>query len=243
MLLLLNLPAFALSAAAPYVCAKTPTPKFLDGRLTEWSEPFITLGPSAWRAEAKGKAVYGGPTDLSATLRLSWDAKMLYVAVAVLDDAFVPAKAGPSDSSDAVILRLAPADAPAGAPVTPVELVLAMTTVATIEVREADGTLAKAPGAKLGMARETLKAPDPVPAHAPDKTPAAFLTKLYYEAAIPWTLLPQITPKDGTLIGVEVQVQDNDGPGVRGRLKWRGQPGVPRTATDLGRVLLAPAKP
>ncbi len=230
-----GLPAWAGEA---YACAETRTPKFLDGRFTEWHEPTIVLDGWCWRAEAGATPIYGGPLDCSATVRLAWDAKRLYLAIAVVDDALKPAKKTPADTGDAVILRFV-GDAKDA---VPTEFVLAWGSPVTLQRREADGTLGTAPGALVGAARATLPLPvTPLPRETGKPAPTS-ITKAWYEVALPWTALPGLTPKRDATFGLEVQVLDRDGDALRGRLRWHGAPAAPRV-NGLGAVRLTAPLP
>ncbi|MHB9133393.1 MAG: DOMON domain-containing protein [Armatimonadota bacterium] len=231
------------AAASPYLCQHCKAEKFMDGRLTDWMEPFLTLEKLNWRPDPTAQAVYGGSYDLSATVRLAWNEDYLYVAVVVVDDFFTPAKKDPIDTGDAVLLRLTPAEPPNGKTVTPTELVLTFNGVAIVGQRKADGTLAKTNDIMMGVARRKLSVPHtPIRGEDGKATPTS-ITKIWYELAIPWQRLPDIAHEEGSTMGVEIHIIDNDGQGVRGRLKWRGEPGVPRTLTDLGQVRFSPPQP
>lgn len=229
----------ARAASSPYACQRTPAPKFIDGKFDDWREPFFVMDNMCWRPEEGAMPVYGGPLDASATVRMAWDAKHLYLAMAVVDDYFLPAKEGPLDAGDCVIVRLAPSEQAGDHPVVPVEFVFSLGALATVQARDADGTLITPAGVKLGAARRVLPAPaKPLPGET-GKQPATALTKIWYELTMPWTYLPSVNPAEDALIGAEVQVVDTDGQGIRGRLKWRGEAGVPRTPTGYGRIVLS----
>ncbi|HEY3417191.1 MAG TPA: hypothetical protein VGM23_09935, partial [Armatimonadota bacterium] len=177
-------PAVSL-AASPLCCYQSLTPKFIDGRLLDWLEPEMALTHGCWRPEPAAKPIYGGLYDLSANVRLAWDMHQLYLAITVIDDQYVPAKDTPVDTGDCVLLRFAPADPPASAPVKPVEFCLTFAG-ATLLQRDATGKWAKADGVKMGTARLLLPIPKGPPEHEEGKAPATRATKFWYELAIPW---------------------------------------------------------
>lgn len=228
-------------AADAYICRQTPLAKFIDGRFNDWSEPHVMLDRTNWRPESSLAPVYGGPLDLSATFRMAWDAHYLYLAIAVLDDAYQPALQGPLDEGDCIMLRLAPAQLPMDDSVTPLELCLALNRYATCTRRDAEGKLLPAMNIKFGAGRTVLPMPSLAIPREEGKVVSHNVTKLWYELAIPWSALPGITPHTGATLGMELQVLDTDGQGLRGRLKWRGMPGSARTQSDLGAVVLGPS--
>ncbi|MHB9026260.1 MAG: DOMON domain-containing protein [Armatimonadota bacterium] len=231
-------------AATPLFCYQTPTPKFIDGRLDDWPEPVLTLNNMNWRPEIASKPVYGGLYDLSANARLAWDDDQLFLAFTVVDDLYLPAKDAPIDTGDAILVRLLPADMPVATPAICTEFCFTFADAQLMQ-RDATGKWARVGGVKLGTARAVLSIPQGPPAHEEGKPPALRASKCWYELAIPWEYIANITPRENGLMGLEIHIIDVDAPdaGIRGRLKWRGQPGVPRTATDAGRVQFAPPPP
>ena len=81
LLLLLLIPGLALaSAMVPIVVPRAINPPSLNGRLEDWpARPLLSLADASyWNSPSVG---YGGPEDLSAEVRLTWDNANLYVAV------------------------------------------------------------------------------------------------------------------------------------------------------------------
>lgn len=227
------------SAASPCVCRYASPAKFIDGRLNDWREPFITIDQWNWRPNPEWAPVYGGGGDLSATLRLAWDTDNLYLAVVVRDDFFLPAKTGPIVGGDAVLLTLAPSVVSKEAKVSPIEFAFTLSTVAVVCKRDTHGKWTPCREARLGIGRSLLPAPTPPMPHEDGKGEAKRITKICYELALPWTLLPDTAPKEGASFGMTLQVLDtDDGKTQRGSLKWRGATGVPLTATGYGQVQL-----
>lgn len=226
--------------AEPTPCAWCTAPKCLDGRFGEWTEPVIVLDRGYWLPDKQHAPVYGGAADLSATLRLAWDAGHLYVALAVVDDVFLPSKDLTKNAGDAIILRFAPDATPEGKAPPPEEFRFAWASPVLIYRRTVAGALVKAEGVKVGAARAALPLPAGLPAGETGKHTPTTLTKCWYEIALPWSALPALTPVANTTFGLEVQFIDDDGAGVRGSLRWRGMRGGLRTATGLGRVILRP---
>lgn len=236
--LLMLLSLFASHAAEPYNCCQTASPKFIDGRFNDWTESFITLNRWDWRAVEGKKPVYGGPFDLSATVRLAWDKTYLYLAIAVVDDVFRPAKEPPFDTGDAVLLRIAPLDWQADQPANCFDLLLTPAPTAGVYLHEINGKYSPMADAKLGLVRANLPLPSVPIAHEEGKESDPNITKLWYECALPWEGLPKIPLEIGECFGLEIQVRDDDGQGIRGSLLWRGGRGGARTAAGLGKVQL-----
>lgn len=210
-------------------------PKFLDGRLTDWREPYILLAGWAWHAEEGRTPVYGGTTDCSATLRTAWDAKGLYLAIAVVDDVFRPAKMPPFDGGDCVMLRVESAVARPGE--APAEFVVPWASPVGAYRREASGELVKATGVRIGAARANLPLPATLPPGEAGKTPATGLTKVWYEMMIPWSAIPGASSAIPQALNLEMDVLDDDGDGLRGRLHWHGQPRLLHVVPGMGLVL------
>jgi len=202
----------------------------------DWPEPFVMLDGWSWRAAPEKKPIYGGLLDLSGTLRMGWDECCLYVALAIVDDHFLPAvDNAPIESGDAVVLSFVPSQRETQA-IEPRDIVFAFSKNTTMFFRSTARQLQLAGGARIGVARSVLSTPVTPLKHEEDKTDAGFITKLWYEFTIPWTLLPEITPATNNTFGLAVQILDNDGQGVRGRLCWRGAQNAPRLHKDYALI-------
>jgi hypothetical protein len=224
-------------AGDAYPCAQAKAAKFLDGRFADWREPAIVLDAWCWRPEAAVSPVYGGALDCSTTLRLAWDEKRLYLALAVVDDRLKPAKEAP-ETGDAVLLRLVGDGKDAAAS----EFVLVWDSPVLLLRRAADGGWTRVDGALVGAARAALPPPAvPMPREESKPVPEE-ITKLWYEVALPWAALPGLTPVRDTVFGLEVQTLDRDAEALRGRLRWRGAQGAPHVA-GLAAIKLAPPLP
>ncbi len=72
----------------PRPVARVLEPPMLDGKLDDWpATPLMVLASAAdWNSPT---IEYGGPEDVSAELRLAWDATALYVAIKVRDSKLV----------------------------------------------------------------------------------------------------------------------------------------------------------
>jgi len=229
------------SAATLPLCCRTVQAKSLDGRLEEWQEREIIIDKSYWHPVLAQQPVYGGANDLFATLRMAWDKENLYLAVTVRDDFLMPAKSDALDRGDSVLLTFAPARVRKDIVAAPVELALSATHLSLVYQRGKNGKWLPREDIKLGFSRHHLTVPKLAMPREAGKKPPKFITKTCYELAIPWKILPAITPRVGNTFGLLVQVLDtDDGKTLRGSLKWRGNHGLPRTPTGFGQVQFAP---
>jgi hypothetical protein len=74
---------------ATYYATKRTQPITIDGDLSDWaSVPGFTMAQEKFFFVGQGmsSAKWGGPKDLSATFRVQWDEKYLYLAIQVTDD-------------------------------------------------------------------------------------------------------------------------------------------------------------
>ncbi len=65
------------SLAATVTCPRVTFPPILDGRLDDWPPlPQIVIADAGdWHAAAPQYSDYGGPSDISADVRLAWDSR------------------------------------------------------------------------------------------------------------------------------------------------------------------------
>ena len=74
---------------ATYYAIKRTQPITIDGDLSDWANvPGFTMAQEKFFFVGQGmsSAKWGGPKDLSATFRVQWDEKYLYLAIQVTDD-------------------------------------------------------------------------------------------------------------------------------------------------------------
>jgi hypothetical protein len=72
-----------------YRAIKRTKPIKIDGNLSDWAGvPGVTMAEAKYFfvGQAMSSAKWGGPKDLSATFRVVWDERYLYIAVEVTDD-------------------------------------------------------------------------------------------------------------------------------------------------------------
>ncbi|HEY3376338.1 MAG TPA: hypothetical protein VGL77_02490 [Armatimonadota bacterium] len=226
-------------AAGPLACPRCISPKVIDGRLDDWPESSLLLDGAYWRPLPNVPAIYGGLYDLSGTVQLAWDAQRLYVAVTVVDDVFLPARQTPIDTGDAVLLIFAPSLPSA----RPLQFAFTLAPITQVYGRDGKGYWTPLRPVRIGVSRLILATPKTPLPHERTKTMPAHITKIIYELAIPWVCLPGFTAKPQTILGLQVQMLDADGPALRGSLLWRGGRGVPVTPAGYGQVLLSAATP
>ena len=84
-----ELGAFSNYPWATFYAQKRTSPIVIDGDLSDWEnakgftmdrEKFFFVG------QGMSSAKWGGPSDLSATFKVQWDERNLYLAIAVTDD-------------------------------------------------------------------------------------------------------------------------------------------------------------
>ena len=203
--------AIALPASVPLLAA----PPVLDGDPSDW--PAACTLPLADASQYAGpSAAWGGPDDLSATVRLAACPEGLCVAVQTRDNQFHQPHDGPNVwQADSVQLALAPV---AGDRVGPAYLEISLARTPAGDRCFPGGPLAN---------EKTWK-----------QRPPRLVTRpatgggLTYEALIPWALVPGIRPEAGAPFAFSLLVNDNDGQGRRGWLEafsgigWSKQPAL-----------------
>ena len=186
-------------AAGAVVAASMPTPPSIDGRLSEWSDvppttsPFLVHQATGW----------DGSRDLEATWRLGWDADNLYVALNVVDDVHVQTQSGNrifrGDSAEMQIDTAPQADASRLNPRT-YQIVLSPGNFVSL-----DASAWRFRGTTAGQL------PD-APGHNIEVEALQTDTGYTLEAAIPWDDL-NVSPAEGMVLGLALNVNDNDQPG------------------------------
>lgn len=181
--------------------AHLASPPTIDGDLLEWAA--IPSVESAFRVY--NAADWDGSDDVQAFWRLGWDAAYLYVAVEVVDDLHVQTQTGNQifrgDSVDMQIDTDRPTDfAPHLSPddfqfiLSPGDFGALPPSAFRFQGRE-NGQIADAPGGHHVILAARPSA-----------------TGYTIEAAIPWSDL-NVTPTAGLIMGLALNVNDNDRPG------------------------------
>jgi hypothetical protein len=200
-------------AAEAYRVADPPT---IDGDLDDWAKrcPIPLIGTNQLRAVDPN--YQWTPANLNGVAHLAWDKENLYIAVEALDD--VHAEAGDGETvieGDSLILALDPSNRDPDA------------------ARGAVAYYVSSAKPGIGSGVHTLFRPA---AYAGGRPPGHLArdSSIYdlavhpgdgactYELRIPWAELPGVTPEFGAKLGLALQLNDNDGPGLAAQVTWGG---------------------
>lgn len=197
--------ALSVLIGVPVACRYMRTQPEIDADLREWTDAFpIGMG----QAEQVRLKTWGGLKDLSAIAYTGWDARYLYVACAVADD--VPGASYPAtelwrgDSLQvAVSAQRRSTGADGGYGPGDHEFGFALIAGESVAVRfhGGDGRVGPVSDVRVTVRRDG--------------------DRVFYEAAIPWKELAPIRPEPGTVLGLSLLVNDDDGRG-RGYIEWGG---------------------
>ncbi|NLC58628.1 MAG: hypothetical protein GX774_17485 [Armatimonadetes bacterium] len=194
-----------------------PAPPVIDGDLTEWADaPVLTLDGAA---QSRVKE-WQGAADLSAKVRVGWDATHFYFAAAVNDNAFDQIYRDKDVwQGDCIQLALRPGGPP--------------------QESTYDGVhefgLARTPVGPQGW----MWFPDERAAVEAKLAVVRGESGLVYEAAIPWTAIGGLAPAAGLAPGFSFTLNDADGEGFRGWMEWTpGVCGGAKDALHFGRLRL-----
>jgi hypothetical protein len=176
------------------------TTPIIDGVLSEWSD--VPATTSQYRVFSSDG--WDGTDDLDAVWRLAWDEQNLYLAAEVEDDVHVQTQTGNQifrgDSLDIQIDTNPAAGARRVNPQT-FQIIFSpgnFTTLSPTFFRfqgTASGAIVDAPPAAIRVAAQ--------------KVTGGYLL----EAAVPWSAL-DTTPREGLVLGVALNANDNDTPGT-----------------------------
>ena len=196
--------------------AKSPR---IDAHLDEWGEPFpIGIGlRTGERSDAKDGAPTGA-ADLSARAQVRWDGEALYLAVRVRDDVHR------NDRRDGAIwdgdgLQFGISSKPDAADAPRAELGCALTK----------------DGPQTWIWRALPRAPTGNVAF-----PVAIVREqgeTRYELAVPWRLLPGVSPRPGRWLGLALLVNEQDHAN-RGHYGWHGGVSHPKDPQRFGQITL-----
>jgi len=177
-------------------------PPVIDGDLTEWEG--FTSYTSAFRVHSATS--WDGSDDVTAVWRLGWDAEHLYIGVAVSDDIHVQTQTGNQifrgDSLDMQFDTDRAGDYGNGLSPDDYQIILS-------------------PGSVNGLLASTFRFQGTLDGRILDAAGGSHVTVAAarsgegyaLEAAIPWSDLG-IVPAAGLVIGLALNVNDNDGPGT-----------------------------
>lgn len=187
------------SATARVVALRAANPPTIDGNLAEYGDaPAV---PSAFRVYSA--AGWDGSSDLSATWRLLWDERYLYVAATVVDDLHVQTQTGNQIwRGDGLEMQIDTAPATNASQVNPETYQVILSPGNFGSMGESafrfqgseNGRMVDAPGNQISVqAQQTAEG-------------------YTLEAAIPWSDL-DVNPAEGTELGIALNANDNDQPG------------------------------
>jgi len=189
--------------AAEVACPRAAFKPVLDGRLDDWPRlpQLVLTGAEDWHPAAAQFAEYGGPQDISGSVRLAWDNQALYLALEIRDDVLVRVRsAAEIDRGDSVVLSLAEKGSNQVH-----QFVVALLKGASLVWRAEP---AGAAGEVKTIARAVWARPDEEGG-----------SRVTYELAIPWSELEPIRPLPGKELTLVVSVCDDDGQGLKGCLE------------------------
>lgn len=189
----------------PLRCPYANARPSIDGDLSDWSgaEP-MGMG----RADQFHDKVWHGPSDLSATAFCQWDEQFFYFACSVIDDVFyAPYPAAEMWKGDsvqfAISVNRSTMKSATGYTESDHEFGIALLNGSKPVLFRFAG------GKENGPVKHGFVSVRRVGSHT------------YYETAIAWSELTPTIPKPGTIFGISVVVNDNDGNG-RGYMEWGG---------------------
>lgn len=179
----------------------------VDGRLDDLSDvPSLGLATTGVLGKADGFTGFGGATDLSGDVWITWDDDHLYLSAQVIDnDHYQPYLGFELWEGDSIQLGVAP-----GLPGESQEwydFTLALTptgpTIHGTHSTTVGPSLGTVPGAKVAITRDDSAG------------------QTTYEAAIPWTAIGSFDPGNG-LLSLSVVINDNDGQDRHDWIRWGG---------------------
>ncbi len=209
-----------------YECERAWQPPVIDGELPDWKGIHPLLLNKRYQVASRDTIRWTGPEDKSGKISFSWDDKSLYFSAQVTDDIlYQEGKGSKLSKGDCIILSFDVGDDPrkVGKPDEFLTVYFfALTKAGPKAYRwypSSEEGVCSAKEIKLRI-RRTYKGE-------------------VYEAQIPWAALKAgFTPGPGTVIGLDIDLTDNDGGKREGWLQWT--PGMmERNDTSyLGRLIL-----
>lgn len=205
----------------------TPAPQArqavsVDGDLFDWPELFpVLVGANTGEISHPSDGAPAGPGDISARAALQWDESALYLAVEVTDDQHANTQdAGAIWDGDGLQFGFAPWPYAPGS-----------------EYYEWGVALTEA-----GLKRWSWRAVAPAPTGNIDFPCATkrWEGRTLYEMAIPWTMLPPMSPRAGMTFGFGLLVNEMD-TGSRGYYGWHQGIAGEKDRARFGQVTLIPA--
>ncbi|MEI6518489.1 MAG: hypothetical protein WCO98_00355 [bacterium] len=213
----------------PFIIHPAPVKNKLDGKIDEWNDNSkITLNRWNWRIKTGKTVIYASDDDLSATVNIGWKKGYIVISAFIIDDSWHPGSNENPDAGDTVIIYIAPSNPIGNPPAAPYEIIIGGNPTATY-IKLADDKYQEIPDALLGYVRAHAILNTEKTNVEEGKKPDEYLTKCWIETAIPVSELPGVILPNG-LINFGITVRDDDGDGIRGELRWRGNKGELKSA-------------
>jgi hypothetical protein len=220
------------AALNPYLIQPAPAKHKLDGKTDEWNDSSkITLNRWNWRVKTGKDVIYNGDNDISALVNIGWKSGYIVISAFITDDSWNPGNMEKPGEGDALIIQIAPSNPPDNPIAAPYEIVIGSSPT-TAFIRLAENKYQQIPTALVGYARGNAILNDDKSNAEEGKKPGEYLTKCWIETAIPVSELPGVVIPKGR-INLGIIVRDDDGGGVRGELRWRGNKGELKSADGL----------
>jgi len=192
---------------ALYAIRHVPGPVTIDGDLADWSR----LDPVVLDSQAQVHEIQGwnGPEDLSSKVYLAWDESALYLAADVTDDRFCqPGQGAETWQGDGIQFAIDPACS------------------RTPDAPHFEFDFARV-GDQCALYRRSSAQGEPEgPVTGFEAAAQPREGGMRYELRLPWTLLPGLTAKAGSPIGLSILVNDNDGLARDAWIEWGGGIGL-----------------
>lgn len=204
-------PSIAATATLPgetradVVASRLAAAPVIDADVGDWAPGTVAAGAVASPFLVYSAPAWDGSDDLAADWRLGWDADNLYLFVTVTDDTHVQTQTGNQIfNGDGISLQFdTQRAADLGPGLSPDDIQIDLSAgdfagVPPVAFRfrgSADGRMSDAPGARIALAGRP--------------TGSGYVI----EAAIPWVDLG-VQPQAGLVLGVALNVNDNDTPGT-----------------------------
>jgi hypothetical protein len=181
---------------------RAASPPIIDGSLAEWpSQPSFLAAHQVYAVSE-----WDGSDDVTAAWQLLWDNDNLYIAVTVTDDIHVQTQTGrDSHRGDSLEIQL---DTDRFGDLQAIQV-----SADDYQITLSPGNFVDLPPSAYRFRGSTSGRIEDAPGHAiavaAQRTPTGYAL----EAAIPWSDL-SVTPHAGLVLGLALNVNDNDSPGT-----------------------------
>ena len=215
----------------PFACPRVQTTPAIDGDLGEWTGD-TPLGMG--RAEQAHGKPWGGPSDISAYAYTRWDARYFYFACAVTDDVFIPPRsASQLEQGDSVFVALS-----ADGNIVSLENGAGANAAGANKASGQDRSAARTAVFGMALMQNAKGGLEPTlvrlsPNGAGGRVTAQSVqdgriairrdgSRVFYEAAIPWSRILVAAPQSGQTLGLSILVNDTDSAAGKGQNPRRG---------------------